>query len=295
MLKRTLPLLLTALLLLGGCGSAQDKTEGGGEAPTPTPVIVDGVVIDSAEISEASFAADKAADFISLADYKGFVTEAPADTAVEAGNSVNIDFTGYVDGEAFDGGSAKGYDLTIGSGDFIEGFEDQLIGTRKGDQVTVTVTFPTTYPQHLAGKEGTFEVTVNSITPLSPFDFVNGVINGSDVLSYPADVYREVEEYFDASAAESGVSEEEYYKALGYPREDFIRSRARTLLTNMAICAAEGITADSEEYKSAVLKNLAGYGFTSAEDALAAGFRQLELDYAAYYDMVLDIIQKYAV
>ena len=61
MLKRTLPLLLTALLLLGGCGSAQDKTEGGGEAPTPTPVIVDGVVIDSAEISEASFAADKAA------------------------------------------------------------------------------------------------------------------------------------------------------------------------------------------------------------------------------------------
>lgn len=292
MRNKYLPLLLTVLLLLGGCGSGQSEAEGSGEVPAPQPTIVDGVVIDDAEISEASFTPEGAADFILLTDYKDFVKEAPEDAVVQEGNCVNIDFTGYVDGNAFDGGSAKGYELTIGSGDFIEGFEDQLIGAKKGDQVTVTVTFPSTYPQHLADKEGTFEVTVNSIMPLSPIHYVNQVINQSTVRSYPADVYREVEEYFDASAAGSGVSEEEYYKALGASREDFIRSRARTLLTNMAICAAEGITADSEEFKAKVLANLAGYGFSSAEDALAAGFYQLELDYAAYYDLVLEIIQK---
>lgn len=292
MKNKLLPLLLTALLLLGGCGAAQSETTDKAEEPAPEETIVNGVVIDDAPISEASFAPEKAEDFIFLADYKSFVKEAPEDAAVMEGNCVNIDFTGYVDGEPFDGGAAQGYDLTIGSGDFIEGFEDQLINARKGDHVTVTVTFPSTYPEHLAGKEGTFEVTVNSIMPLSPYDYVNQVINKSTVRSYPADLYKEVEDYFDASAAASGLSTEEYYDSLGYPREDFIRSRARTLLTNMAVCAAEGITPDSEEFKTKVLQNLAGYGFTSAEDALAAGFYQLELDYAAYYDLVLDIIQK---
>lgn len=292
MKNKLLPLLLTALLLLGGCGAAQSETTDKAEEPAPEETIVNGVVIDDAPISEASFAPERVEDFIFLADYKSFVKEAPEDAAVMEGNCVNIDFTGYVDGEPFDGGAAQGYDLTIGSGDFIEGFEDQLINARKGDHVTVTVTFPSTYPEHLAGKEGTFEVTVNSIMPLSPYDYVNQVINKSTVRSYPADLYKEVEDYFDASAAASGLSTEEYYDGLGYPREDFIRSRARTLLTNMAVCAAEGITPDSEEFKSKVLQNLAGYGFTSAEDALAAGFYQLELDYAAYYDLVLDIIQK---
>ncbi len=101
-----------------------------------------------------------------------------ADTAlaVKDGDVVNIDYTGTIDGTEFDGGSAQGYDLTIGSGSFIDNFEQQLIGTHPGDQVTVNVTFPEEYPNNpdLAGKPAAFAVTVNGIKELPEFtdDFV---------------------------------------------------------------------------------------------------------------------------
>ena len=59
--------------------------------------------------------------------------------------SVNIDFTGYMDGEEFEGGSAQGEDLRIGSGSMIEGFEDGLMGHKKGEEVTLDLTFPVDY------------------------------------------------------------------------------------------------------------------------------------------------------
>lgn len=96
-----------------------------------------------------------------------------ADTAlaVKDGDVVNIDYTGTIDGTEFDGGSAQGYDLTIGSGSFIDNFEQQLIGTHPGDQVTVNVTFPEEYPNNpdLAGKPAAFAVTVNGIKELPEF------------------------------------------------------------------------------------------------------------------------------
>lgn len=85
---------------------------------------------------------------------------------VADGDKVNIDYVGYVDGTAFEGGDTKGQgaDLTIGSGTYIDNFEDQLIGSHPGDQVTVTVTFPENYgKEELNGKEATFDVTVNGI------------------------------------------------------------------------------------------------------------------------------------
>ena len=63
------------------------------------------------------------------------------DGAVENGDTVNIDFDGYVDGEQFEGGQADGYDLEIGSGSFIPGFEDQLVGVKTGEEKDVVVTF----------------------------------------------------------------------------------------------------------------------------------------------------------
>lgn len=101
-----------------------------------------------------------------------------ADTAlaVKDGDVVNIDYTGTIDGTEFDGGSAQDYDLTIGSGSFIDNFEQQLIGTHPGDQLTVNVTFPEEYPNNpdLAGKPAAFAVTVNGIKELPEFtdDFV---------------------------------------------------------------------------------------------------------------------------
>ena len=93
-----------------------------------------------------------------------------ADTALEVkdGDEVNIDYVGSIDGVEFDGGTAQGYDLTIGSKSFIDTFEQQLIGTHPGDQVTVNVTFPEEYPNSpdLAGKAAVFAVTVNGINEL---------------------------------------------------------------------------------------------------------------------------------
>ncbi len=85
-------------------------------------------------------------------------------TKVQEGDVVNIDYVGRIDGEEFDGGSAQGYDLTIGSGAFIEGFEDGLIGQNVGDTVTLTLTFPEDYGDSTkAGVEAEFDVTINSI------------------------------------------------------------------------------------------------------------------------------------
>ena len=96
------------------------------------------------------------------------VLNADAALAVKDGDVVNIDYVGTIDGVEFDGGSAQGYDLTIGSGSFIDNFEQQLIGTHPGDQVTVNVTFPEEYANNpdLAGKAAAFAVTVNGIKEL---------------------------------------------------------------------------------------------------------------------------------
>ncbi len=85
-------------------------------------------------------------------------------TTVEEGDMVNIDYVGTQDGVAFDGGSAEGYDLTIGSGTFIDGFEDGLIGVEVGETVDLNLTFPEDYAaEDLAGQAVVFTVTVNSI------------------------------------------------------------------------------------------------------------------------------------
>lgn len=87
-----------------------------------------------------------------------------SDAAIENGNIVDIDFTGLLDGEEFEGGSAKGYSLEIGSGAFIPGFEEQLIGKNKDEDVDVNVTFPEDYPQsNLAGKDVVFKVKINGV------------------------------------------------------------------------------------------------------------------------------------
>ena len=88
------------------------------------------------------------------------------------GQTANIDFEGSVDGVLFDGGSAKGYDLVIGSGMFIPGFETQMVGMEKGETRTVKVKFPEAYTPELAGKDADFKVTLNKITEkvILPFD-----------------------------------------------------------------------------------------------------------------------------
>ncbi len=85
--------------------------------------------------------------------------------AVQEGDVANIDFVGYHNGEAFEGGTGAGFDLTIGSGQFIDGFEEGLIGANVGEKRSLDLTFPDPYTNpDLAGEAVVFEVTVNSIS-----------------------------------------------------------------------------------------------------------------------------------
>ena len=86
------------------------------------------------------------------------------DEAAENGDRLTIDYVGRIDGEPFEGGSAEGAFLELGSGQFIPGFEEQLLGAKAGEQRTVTVRFPEDYgAKHLAGKEAAFDVTVREV------------------------------------------------------------------------------------------------------------------------------------
>ncbi|MBS0278512.1 MAG: trigger factor [Proteobacteria bacterium] len=93
------------------------------------------------------------------------------DGAAEKDDQITIDFVGSVDGEEFAGGKAEGFNLVLGSGQFIPGFEDQLIGTRAGDKKDVTVKFPTDYPEpKLADKDAVFAVTVHKVNKPDPIE-----------------------------------------------------------------------------------------------------------------------------
>lgn len=90
--------------------------------------------------------------------------ETKAEQVIAKGDTANFDFEGSVDGKLFDGGSAKSYEMEIGSGQFIPGFEDQMIGMAAGETKDVKVTFPTPYAaKELEGKEAVFKVTVNAV------------------------------------------------------------------------------------------------------------------------------------
>lgn len=126
--------------------------------------------------------------------------------AVQMGDVANIDYLGKKDGVAFNGGTANGYDLEIGSGSFIDGFEDGLVGVNVGETVDLPLRFPDEYhSKELAGADVIFTVTVNSIkrknAPEITDEFISEISDGkySDVESYKAaleqQIIDEYEEY----------------------------------------------------------------------------------------------------
>lgn len=113
-------------------------------------------------------------------------------------DTLDIDFKGFVDGEEFEGGSAENYELVLGSESFIPGFEDQLIGSEKGAEVEVNVTFPEDYQEEsLAGKEAKFEVIVNEIKekelPKLDDEFVIDVSEFDTLDEYKNDIKEKLE------------------------------------------------------------------------------------------------------
>ncbi len=114
------------------------------------------------------------------------------------GNTVTIDFVGSVDGVKFDGGSGEDYDLELGSGTFIPGFEEQLVGTKAGEQKDVVVTFPADYQaENLAGKEAVFACTVKAVKvkelPALDDEFAKEISEFDTLAQYKADVKANLE------------------------------------------------------------------------------------------------------
>ena len=132
------------------------------------------------------------------------------DRAVADGDQVNINFEGFVDGVAFEGGKGENYPLGIGSGSFIPGFEEQLIGAEIGKEVEVNVTFPENYQaEDLAGKAAVFKCTVlkinEKILPELNDEFADDVSEFSTLEEYKADIRKNLE----AKKAEKARTEKE--------------------------------------------------------------------------------------
>ncbi len=115
------------------------------------------------------------------------------------GDIVNIDFEGFVDGVAFEGGKGEHHDLELGSGQFIPGFEEQLIGAAPGAEVEVNVTFPENYTPELAGKAATFKVKVNEVKvkelPELDDEFAKDVSEYDTLEEYRASLREELAEH----------------------------------------------------------------------------------------------------
>ena len=175
-----------------------------------------------------------------------------ADTALEVkeGDEVNIDYVGSIDGVEFDGGTAQGYDLTIGSKSFIDTFEQQLIGTHPGDQVTVNVTFPEEYPNSpdLAGKAAVFAVTVNGINELPEL----------------------TDEFVKENLSDYAQTADEYKEYL----------RSKNIKENTANAVSQYITDNisAEKYPEAYLKHLKALQMTLNEEE----FNYMAQMYSAY-------------
>ncbi len=165
-------------------------------------------------------------DYITLGDYKGLTVtytklevtdtdvndriqedlegdateEEVTGRTVQEGDIANIDYEGLKDGVAFEGGTAKGTDLEIGSGNFIEGFEEGLIGAAIGEERTLNLTFPENYSNSpdLAGKEVVFNVKINaikaSVVPELTEDYVKNNTDYDTIASYKAAIRKELEE-----------------------------------------------------------------------------------------------------
>lgn len=92
-----------------------------------------------------------------------FLGACDSNAGAQNGDTVIIDFAGFMDGVQFEGGTATGFPLKLGSGQFVPGFEEQLIGAEKGESRDVNITFPQNYYPELAGKAVVFKVTVQDI------------------------------------------------------------------------------------------------------------------------------------
>ena len=147
--------------------------------------------------------------FYYLEDYDDLIIK-KTEGKVKTGDTVNIDYVGTKDGEEFDGGSSEGYDLEIGSGTFIDGFEDGLIGKEIGSEVDLNLTFPENYGvEDLNGADVVFHVTINYVTELPELtDDIAKELSGGE--------YDNVEDYVESVRSDLQANYDEEYQNNAY-------------------------------------------------------------------------------
>ena len=230
-------LLLLGMAVFTGCGNSKKNQAENSEKDTEE------AKTEESEKSGEDILDFKAEDYVKLGDYKGLSVKYPIpevfeddvefsiqqlveehteykeikDRASQEGDSVNIDFTGVIDGEEFDGGSGEDFDLVIGSGEFLEEFEKNLIDKNAGETFTFPVTFPEDYNEmdpSLNGKTAEFTVTVNKISevivPEYNDEFVKKVSDYSTTAEYEeflnADLMIYAQDESDSAAGEDALA-----------------------------------------------------------------------------------------
>ena len=164
------------------------------------------------------------------------------DGTIEDGDNTIIDFTGYIDDKTFDGGAGTDYPLVIGSHSFIEGFEDQLIGKKKGETCDVNVTFPAEYhADELAGKPAKFVVTIKEVKrnelPELNDEFASEVSDFDTLDEYKADIRKKLQEKKEQDAKvenENNVIEKVVENAQMELPQPMVDTQAREMVGNYA-------------------------------------------------------------
>ncbi|MBQ7536216.1 MAG: trigger factor [Stomatobaculum sp.] len=212
------------------------------------------------EVHDVNVTDDDVKDYAdSLVSYNPVTSE--VDRAAKEGDTVNIDYVGKKDGVAFDGGTAQGYDLTLGSNTFIDGFESGLIGVKKGDKVELNLTFPEDYGNaDLAGQSVVFEVTVNGVK-----ETVDAVLNDEWVQNYSGGDQNTVDEFLAA------VKEELQEQA----EQNEYASQLNNLITTIADNATIDVNPEAIEYEAQKM-------IESSQNSLA----QYGIDLDSYLSMV---------
>ena len=163
------------------------------------------------------------------------------DREAQMGDTANIDFDGYLNGERFDGGKAENYALELGSNSFVPGFEEQIVGMKTGDEKDIDITFPENYVQDLAGKAVVFKIKLNSLSvpelPELDDEFAKDVSEFDTLDEYKADIRSKLEKD-SADQAENQFKSDVMRKAcenmtVEVP-EAMIAERAEEILRNYA-------------------------------------------------------------
>ena len=241
-------LVMCMALAVNGCGNNKSEADSSDAQATEQEADTLSSKTDS-EGNTRLVSVDSVEKYVTIADYKGITldntvqevtdtdidnrvaenlqnkseTVNDADAVIQNGDTATINFVGTKDGEAFEGGTANNYDLVIGSGTMIPGFEEGIVGMKKGETKDVTVTFPESYrSSDLAGQEAVFQITVQSFKrpPELTDDWVTANTDYQNTDEYKESVRSELEQENNSLRSTAWNTVYTNSEVVEYPEED---------------------------------------------------------------------------